>query len=169
MASLVDELIDLYEPVTRACCRSYRLSEGLVDDIVQDTFLAAYRNLPKYRGQTNNLRSWLWSIARSKIINQLRKQSKCKRIDISDVPCQSLPLPGNPAVIAQSNELRQKLHASIADLPDTWMKVVMFYYWHHKNIYEIAMHMQIKHTMILVILRLSRRHLKRELEGLYAA
>lgn len=169
MTCLLDELIDIYEPITRACCRSYRLSEDLMDDIVQDTFLAAYRNLPKYRGQTNKLRSWLWIIARSKIINLLRKQSKCGKIDISDVPRQSLPLPGNPAVIAQTKELRQKLRVSIADLPDTWMKVVMLYYWHHKNIYEIAMHMQIKHTMILVILRRSRRYLKRELEGLYAA
>jgi len=168
MTSLIDELIDLYEPITRACCRSYRLSEDLVDDIVQDTFLAAYRNLPKYRGQTR-LSSWLWIIARSKIINQLRRQSKCRRIDISDVPCQSLPLPGNPVVIAQSEELRQKLHASIAALPDTWMTVVMLFYWHHKNIYEIAVHMQIKPATILVILHRSRRRLRRKLEGMYAA
>jgi RNA polymerase sigma-70 factor (ECF subfamily) len=165
MTSLVDELLDLYEPIARACCRAHRLSEDLVDDVTHDTFIAAYKNLPKYRGQTK-LSSWLWIIARSKIINQLREQSKCRRIDISDALHQSLSLPGNPVTVAQSEELRQKLHTSIAALPYTWMTVVKLYYWHHKNTYEIAMHMQIKPAVIRVILHRSRQRLRKELKAM---
>ncbi len=165
MASLVDKLIDLYEPVTRACCRSHRLPEDMVDDIVHDTFLAAYENLPKYRGQTK-LGSWLWIIARSKIINQLRRKSKCGRIDVTGLHSRSQPSPGDPETIAQSEELRQKLHAGIAALPDIWMMAVKLYYWHHKNTYEIAMHMQIEPSTIRVILHRSRQRLRRELKGM---
>lgn len=165
MASLVDKLIDLYEPVTRACCRSYRLPEDLVDDIVHDTFLSAYRNLPNYRGQTK-LSSWLWIIARNKIINQLRRQSKCRRIKIADLPNRSHPSSGDPEPFAQSEELRQKLHAGIAALPDAWMTAVKLYYWHHKKTYEIAMHMQTDPSTIRVILHRSRQRLRKELEGM---
>jgi len=168
MTSLVGELIDIYEPVIRACCRSHRLPDDQVDDIVHDTFLAAYRNLPNYRGQTK-LSSWLWIIARSKIINQLRRQSKCKSIDIADLPNRSQSWTGNPEPIAQSRELRQKLHAGIAALPATWMMAVKLYYWHHKNTYEIAMHMQIEPSTIRVILHRSRQRLRKELEGMYPA
>lgn len=165
MTNLVDELVDLYEPITRACCRSHRLSQDLVDDVMHDTFLAAYRNLPNYRGQTK-LGSWLWIIARRQIINQLRRKSRCRKIDIADPPNQSLPSLPNPEVIAQSKELRQKLHASIAALPTTWMMAVKLYYWHHKKTYEIAMYMQTDPSTIRVILHRSRQRLRKELEGM---
>jgi RNA polymerase sigma-70 factor (ECF subfamily) len=168
MTALINELIDLYEPITRACCRSHRLSEDQIDDVLHDTFLAAYRNLSQYRERTK-LSSWLWTIAQRQIVNQLRLQSRHKRQKIVDSFHQSLLLPQNPATIAQSKELRQKLHAGIATLPDTWMMVVKLFYWHQKNTYEIAMRMQIKPGTIRIILHRSRQRLRRELEGLYAA
>ena len=168
MKALVNELIDLYEPITRACCRSHRLSDDLVDDVMHDTFLAAYRNLSKYREQTK-LGSWLWTIAQRQIVNQLRKRSTHKRQEIIDTSYPLLLSSQNPAMIAQSKELRQKLHAGIAALPGTWMTVVKLFYWHQKNTYEIAMHLQIKPGTIRVILYRSRQRLRRELEGMYAA
>ena len=83
ITSLIDELIDLHESITRACCRSYRLSQDMVDDVIHDTFLAAYRTLPNYRGQTK-MGSWLWTIAQSQIINQMRKQSTRKRQEVAN-------------------------------------------------------------------------------------
>lgn len=168
MTALINELIDLYEPITRACCRSHRLSEDQIDDVLHDTFLAAYRNLSQYREKTK-LSSWLWTIARRQIVNQLRQQSMRKRREVVDPFHQSLLLSQNPAIIAQSREFRRRLHAGIAALPDTWMMVVKLFYWHQKNTYEIAMRMQIKPGTIRVILHRSRQRLRRELEGLYAA
>jgi len=168
MTSLIDELVDLYEPITRACCRSYRLPKDMVDDVIHDTFLAAYRTLPNYRGQTK-MSSWLWTIAQCQIINQMRKQVTRKQQKVANPFYHSRPSPQNPATIAQSNELRQKLHAGIAALPDTWMTVVKLYYWHHKNTYEIAMRLQIEPGTIRVMLYRSRQRLRRELEGMYAA
>lgn len=168
MTALINELIDLYEPITRACCQSHRLSEDQIDDVLHDTFLAAYRNLSQYREKTK-LSSWLWTIAQRQIINQLRQQSMRKRREVVDPFHQSLLLSQNPAIIAQSREFRRRLHAGIAALPDTWMMVVKLFYWHQKNTYEIAMRMQIKPGTIRVILHRSRQRLRRELEGLYAA
>ncbi len=168
MTALINELINLYEPITRACCRSHRLSEDQIDDIVHDTFLAAYRNLPKYRGQTK-LSSWLWTIAQRQIINQLRKQSARRRHVRVDPYHLSFISTENPASLTQSWELRQELHARIEALPPTWMTVVKFYYWHQMNTYEIAMRMQIEPGTIRVILHRSRQRLRRELEWMYAA
>ena len=168
MKNLVDQLIDLYEPIPRACCRSHRLSEDQVNDVMHDTFLAAYRNLPKYRKQTK-LSSWLWTIAQSQVISQLRKQTNRRRQEGVDSFHRSFISTQNPATLAQSWELRQKLYTSIAALPHTWMMVVKLFYWHHKNTYEIAMRMQIEPGTIRVILHRSRQRLRRELEDMYGA
>lgn len=168
MTALINELIDLYEPITRACCRSHRLSEDQIHDVMHDTFLAAYRNLPKYREQ-NKMSSWLWTIAQRQIINQLRKQSAHKRYMSVDPFRQSFISTENPASFAQSWELRQELHARIEALPPTWMAVVKLYYWHQKDTYEIAMRLQIEPGTIRVILHRSRQRLRRELERMYAA
>ena len=168
MKALINELVDLYEPITRACCRPHRLSEDQVDDIMHDTFLAAYRNLSKYREQTK-LSSWLWTIAQRQIVNQLRKQSAIKRFVITDPFHQSFVSNQNPAILAQSREIRQKLHDGIKALPGTWMTVIKLFYWHQKNTYEIAMRLQIEPGTIRVILHRSRQRLRRELEGMYAA
>lgn len=168
MMTLINELIDLYEPITRACCRSHRLSEDQIDDIMHDTFLAAYRNLPKYREQTK-MSSWLWTIAQRQIINQLRKQSARKRQVSIDPFNPSLISTQNPAMLAQSWELRQQLYSRIEALPPSWITVVKLYYWHQKDTYEIAMRMQIEPGTIRVILHRSRQRLRRELERIYAA
>jgi len=41
------------------------------DDVVQDVFLAAWKNLPAYRGNSS-LQSWLMGIARNKVRDYYR-------------------------------------------------------------------------------------------------
>lgn len=168
MTTLMDQLIDLYEPITRICCRSYQISDDTVEDIVHNTFLAAYRNLSKCREQAK-MSSWLWTIAQHQVVNQIRKQSTSKRQKVVDSLQESCISPKNPAILAQSNELHQNLHAGIAALPHAWRTVVILFYWHHKNTYEIAMRMQIRPGTIRNILHRSRQRLRQELEGMYAA
>ena len=168
MTALIDQLMDLYEPITRACCRPYRLPEDQIQDIMHDTFLAAYRSLSGCREQTK-MNSLLWTIAQRQAIDRLRKQAPYRRRAEVDHYQRLLVSAQGPAELAQTRELRQRLHARIAALPDPWMTAIKLYYWHHKNAYEIAMQMQIAPGTIRVILHRSRQRLRRELEGLYAA
>jgi RNA polymerase sigma factor (sigma-70 family) len=92
-----------------------------------------------------------------------------KRQRVIDSLHESCISPKNPAMLVQSNELHQNLRAGIAALPHTWRMVVMLFYWHNKNTYEIAMRMQIRPGTIRNILHRSRQRLRQELEGMYAA
>jgi RNA polymerase sigma-70 factor (ECF subfamily) len=162
------QLMSLYEPIARACCRSYRLPDDQVEDVIHDTFLAAYRSLPKY-GEQIKLSSLLWTIAQRQTINRLRKQAPSRRRAVVSYYHHLFVSPQDPAQLAQTRELRRQLYARVAALPEPWMTAVKLYYWHHKNTYEIAMQMQIKPGTIQVILHRSRQRLRRELEGMYAA
>jgi len=168
MKTLLNELIDLYKPITRVCCRSYRLPEDTIEDVMHDTFLAAYRNISRCREQAK-VSSWLRTIARNQVVNQIRKQSMSKRQKVVNSLNESCISSQNPEILAQSQELHQYLHAGIEALPHTWRTVVILFYWHHKNTYEIAMRMQIRPGTIRNILHRSRQRLRQELEGMYAA
>jgi RNA polymerase sigma-70 factor (ECF subfamily) len=46
---------------------------NLVDEVVQDTFLAAWRGAARYRG-TGEVAAWIWGIAIRRLIDQFRGQ-----------------------------------------------------------------------------------------------
>jgi RNA polymerase sigma-70 factor (ECF subfamily) len=167
MKALINELIDLYKPITQVCCRSYRLPEDRVEDIMHDTFLAAYRNMSQCRERAK-VGSWLRTIAQNQVVNQIRKQSMSKRQKVVNSLHELCKSSQNPEILAQSQELHQNLHTGIEALPHTWRTIVILFYWHQKNTYEIAMRMQIRPDTIRNILHRSRQRLRQELEGMYA-
>lgn len=48
-------------------------AHGVGDDLAQDVWIAAARNLRSFRGDESALRAWLFSIARSKVIDHARR------------------------------------------------------------------------------------------------
>jgi RNA polymerase sigma-70 factor (ECF subfamily) len=135
---------------------------------MHDTFLAAYRNISKCH-EPAKVSSWLRTIAQNQAVNLIRKQTMSKRQKEVNSLHELYISSHNPEIIAQSQELRQNLHAGIEALPHTWRTIVVLFYWHHKNTYEIAMRMQIRPGTIRNILHRSRQRLRQELEGMYAA
>jgi RNA polymerase sigma-70 factor (ECF subfamily) len=51
---------------------------GLVDEVVQETFVAAWRRSSTYRG-TGEVAAWLWGIAIRRLIDRLRRRSAVLR------------------------------------------------------------------------------------------
>jgi len=164
--SIVD-LVSMYRPVIRACCRFHHLPDDRVEDITHDTFLAAYRNLDSYNGQ-GKMSAWLWSIARHKIADQMTRESTRRRLEQTlDYP-QSAVETTEPAALAQTNELYDVLRDAVQTLPQVWTKVVMRHYWYQEDAREIAERMQIKPSTVSVILHRSRKRLRENLESAVA-
>ena len=161
----ITDLVSIYKPVIRACCRSYHLPDDRIEDITHDVFLAAYKNLPHYRGH-NKLSTWLWSIARHRIIDQIRRESTHRRIE--KTMDKHLPLIeiSEPGALAQRKELYRVLRHAIEMLPQAWMKVVKLHYWHQEDAEQIARRMQIKPGSVRVILHRSRKRLREDLMSL---
>lgn len=58
--------------------------EGLSEDLVQETFLAAVRSAESFKGESSE-RTWLTAILRNKIIDHFRKSSRESTFDNSDL------------------------------------------------------------------------------------
>jgi RNA polymerase sigma-70 factor, ECF subfamily len=80
-----EALVMYYEPRIRRLLYSLTKDAHLTQDLCQETFLAAYRVLPRMDGQTLHFAPWLYRIA----LNQLRSEWR-RRKHVSVVPF-SLP------------------------------------------------------------------------------
>ena len=70
------DLVELYGPLVDRWCRTTNVPNHAVADIAQDVFLSAFKGLEKFDGQRADatFRGWLWTIARSRIVEYHRRQ-----------------------------------------------------------------------------------------------
>jgi RNA polymerase sigma-70 factor (ECF subfamily) len=88
-------------------------ASGDVDDLVQETFIRAFRALDGWRGEAA-FRSWLLSIASNLLKDQFRKHRGRTLVPIAD---SDLPAPDDPAASLDATEAERRLMAGLATLP----------------------------------------------------
>jgi RNA polymerase sigma-70 factor (ECF subfamily) len=66
-----EELYRRYAPWLTARMRSRCADAGIVDDVVQETFLAVWRGSARYR-EDGDAAGWLWRIASRRLVDALR-------------------------------------------------------------------------------------------------
>lgn len=70
----VGELFAAYDPALRRYLEGRASGSG--DDIAQEVWIAAARNLRTFEGDEGAFRAWLFSIARSKVVDHRRKAAR---------------------------------------------------------------------------------------------
>jgi RNA polymerase sigma-70 factor (ECF subfamily) len=111
----------------------------LVDDVVQDVFLAALNSLAAFRGQSS-LRSWLIGIARHKIEDVYRERLRLPEAvdDVDAVDRESVsPIPG-PDQQIDSARIRDKVQRVIAQMPERYGLILLWRYWEQRSTREMA-------------------------------
>ena len=115
----VDELLARYEP------RIYRFGlrmcgdEDAAREVLQETMLAAFRNLPGFRAQAS-LSTWLYQIARSFCIKERRGVRPTAQLD-TDLPDQAEP----PDRQLHARRIGEALATAIAALPPEQREVLV--------------------------------------------
>src|SRR6266550_3093298 len=114
-------LVARYQEVVCAVGYSATGSWSLSDDVAQDTFIAAWRQLGQLR-ETASVRSWLCTIAR----NLARKARR--RSDRETQVVDELPADGSPFDAAARAEVEQIVRDALARIPDTYREALVLYY-----------------------------------------
>ncbi|MBA4190829.1 MAG: hypothetical protein C0467_22815 [Planctomycetaceae bacterium] len=92
------------------------------EDLLQETFLLAFRAIPKLTDPAG-FRTWLLSIAHNVLIDDARRSSRLKRLKPppSDRPISELPSAGpSPDEVAEHSEMRQRVLAVLRSLPEEY-------------------------------------------------
>ena len=111
----------------------------LVDDLVQDVFLAALGGLHRYAGQSS-LRAWLLGIARHKVEDyyraRLRRFDSLSELedDVGFVPSATLEFDER----LDRGKLRVKTRQILTQLPEEYGVVLLWRYWEGRSAREMA-------------------------------
>ena len=92
------------------------------EDLLQDTFLLAYRALPRLADPAG-FRAWLLAIAHNVLIDDARRAARQKRTvpGAADVPLWLVPSTGlSPPETAQREELRDRVLEVLRSLPEEY-------------------------------------------------
>ena len=157
-ADRLDQMVLQYEKdLLRICC-IYLRDRTAAEDVVQETFLKAFRNLDSFRGESSE-KTWLISIA----INCCRDYRRSawyryidRSISVDQLPILSSALPSDDHIA---------LSMAIMKLKPKYMEVVLLRFYEGYPIKEIARILNLTEAAVSSRINKAKQKLKTELEG----
>jgi RNA polymerase sigma-70 factor (ECF subfamily) len=109
----------------------------LVDDVVQDVFLAALDGLATFAGQSS-LRTWLLGIARHKIEDLYRQRLRASLdpLDAAEAELAAATTPLDEQI--DSARARAKTRQVLERMPERYGLMLLWRYWEHRSTREMA-------------------------------
>lgn len=160
--SAFDELQSLYWNHLVFFIDGYVRDTAAAEDIAIEVFvyllLHKHAYNPKY-----SLRSWLFTVARSKALNHLRRQKKIRTVNPEDAEAELADRRELAEEVIRT-EQQQKLHAAIGRLREDMREAVYLIYFEQMTYEEAAKVMKINRKQIDNLLYRAKALLRRELE-----
>jgi len=117
-----NEFVERHQRAVIALCTGILRDASLAEDVAQDAFIRAWKNLPSFQGES--ARSWLLRIATNRCLDLLRQRNRQATDSLDAQIVESEPrwttqMPSeSPEAEAERVELNDRLEAALADLPD---------------------------------------------------
>jgi RNA polymerase sigma-70 factor (ECF subfamily) len=155
---------DHQQRVSRLCYRLLGWRED-VEDVVQEVFLAAFRALPEFRGESSGS-TWLMRIAVNKCRSHVRKRIALLRL-LTGARTTRKPGSGRPADRNLVDDERfQCVRRAVCKLPSKYREVIVLRYLEEMAVGEIADVLELTRNAVEVRLSRARRQLKEDLAGM---
>jgi len=132
----LEELIDRYQDLIFTVCYRYTGDYFGAEDLAQETFLSAYRALPKFDGQ--NEKAWLIRIARNKCLDALKNaQSRVlpTEDELLDLAACSDRSPEDRYL---DQEISERLASCCRSLPPPYREIAVGYFADGQSAAELA-------------------------------
>ena len=83
-----------YAPAVQGYLRGQGVPDA--DDVLSEVFLQVARSLPRFRGDEDHLRAWVFTIARNRVIDSRRRRSTRPQLADAPVPDRAAPPEDDP-------------------------------------------------------------------------
>ena len=150
-------LVEVHQLALLRLCFAYLHDQTLAEDAVQETFLKAYKALPRFRGESSE-KTWLMRIA----VNTCKDISRSAWLRHTDRrrPPEDMPLASPPP-----NDEAEALARAIARLPRKYKAVILLYYYQDMGQEEVAQALKVTASTVSRRLARARDMLRDALEG----
>ena len=136
---------------------------SLSEDLAQDAFLAAWKQLPELR-EPARLRSWLCGITRFLVGKEFRRQSR-EPVHAAE-PLEEIQEPSSleasPLIQAVSREEEAILWRALERIPDTYREPLILFYREEKSIERVAAELDLSEDAVKQRLSRGRKLLQEE-------
>jgi len=172
--------IELYGDFLYRCALARLGSPEAAEDVVQETFLSAYKSLDKFE-QRSSLKTWLRSILGNKVIDYIRKNKKGEEVHFdttgadhvveshfSSLGIWNSILPNwsrDPETLVTQDAFLKQVWQCIETLPENLRSAFVFRNIDHKETQEICEELGISSQNFWVILYRSRMRLRKCLDA----
>jgi RNA polymerase sigma factor (sigma-70 family) len=125
-------LVERHQRAVLAVSHSGTRDVALGEDVAQDTFVIAWRELGRLRDAAR-LRPWLCGIAR----NLARKARRARARD-REAPIEELAADGTPFELVGERQAEAAVTAALARVHDKYREALVLYYYEQRSIGEVA-------------------------------
>ena len=172
-AQLYHELIRPYERSVYMMALSFVKNEADAEDIAQEAFLKAFRNLSTFRAESK-FSTWLISITLNEARGRLRRQTIVRMESLDDPPEEGGTV--SPALLrdwreipleaVERQEIRQMLEEAVTSLPTIYRQVFQLRDVEELSVKETAETLGISVPSVKVRLHRARMMLQKQLNPL---
>jgi len=133
----------------------------LVEDLVQEIFLAAWGSLDRFRGDSS-LRNWLLGIARHKVEDHYRQRLReIQFLEDEERPSEPMALRDIENVLVE-RQAGRRAREILASLPEVYGVILLWKYWEKRSLREIAQQTGRTEKAIERLLARARHHFKKK-------
>ncbi len=157
-SQVFDVLIERYQRDLLRTCTMILKDAHLAEDAVQETFLLAYKNLHRFRGESSAY-TWLVRIAVNTCRNMQRRawfRHEDRRVDLDALP---VSVPG-------MSETSVALMGEVMRLPQKERETVWLYYYQEMTTAEVAQSLGVSASAVAKRLSRARKRLREALGGM---
>jgi RNA polymerase sigma-70 factor, ECF subfamily len=101
------------------------IAPDVAEDVAAETWLRVVRGLTRFRGNERDWRAWLFTISRSRVVDEARRRSRRPETQLSEVPVTRLPASRDAADVAIEHLGTQAALAMVAALPPMQAEVIL--------------------------------------------
>ena len=123
-AAAFEKLIVAHAPPVQRMLRRVLGSPSDAEDVLQETFLKAWRAIDRFRGEAR-FSTWLYRIALNEARRRQAYDAHRRALPIDDVLLELPDLAAGPAALAESAELERFIEQCVADLPVSYREAVV--------------------------------------------
>jgi len=161
------EIIDRYEKkLTRYIYRLSWLEDETVQDVLQEVFMKAYKNLASFRID-GVFSSWIYRIAHNECVTYLRKQKPSTSMDLEyedgtrlvDNLASDIDIEG----IHEKEELKNQVQAWIMGLSVKYKQVIVLHFLEEKSYEEISEILRIPIGTVGTLMNRAKKQLSQSL------
>ena len=133
------ELYDRFAASLYRLCYSLLMNEQDAEDILQESFLYAFKNLHRYDSKKASLKTWLWTIAVSRCRNTYRRK-RFQTVDITQWLGLELRAPSSeaPEAAVIRRDASESISTALLDLSPRLREAIVLRYGQGMTYREIS-------------------------------